>query len=97
MEQNSKPTLTLSLTQYPLPQYSITDVLINQPELKWSPKFSKCLDVPFSAGEVNVDDDDDGAVVCTTDFSFATFQFLLLPTFVLDEHRFPEAATKPNT
>lgn len=53
--------------------------------------------MPFSAGEVNVDDDDDGAVVCTTDFSFATFQFLLLPTFVLDEHRFPEAATKPNT
>ena len=53
--------------------------------------------MPFSAGDVNVDDDDDddGAVVCTTDFSFAIFQFLLLPTFVLDE-RFSEAATKPN-
>ena len=72
-------------------------MLINQPEFKWSPTFSKSLDVPFSAGDVNVDDDDDddGAVVCTTDFSFAIFQFLLLPTFVLDE-RFSEAATKPN-
>ena len=71
-------------------------MLINQPEFKWSPTFSKSLDVPFSAGDVNVDDDDDvGAVVCTSDFSFAIFQFLLLPTFVLDE-RFSEAATKPN-
>lgn len=52
--------------------------------------------MPFSAGDVNTDDDDDGAVACTTDFSFAIFQFLLLPTLVLDGQGFPEAATKPN-
>ena len=75
-------------------------VLINLPENKWSRKFSKCLDVPFSAGDVNADDgddDNDDTVACPIDFSFAIFQFLLLPTLVLGEQGFPEAATKPNT
>lgn len=70
-------------------------MLINLPELKLSPKHRKCLDVPFCAVDVNADDDDDDVVTCTTDFSFAIFQFLLMPTLVLDEQGFPEAATKP--
>ena len=70
-------------------------MLINLPELKLSPKHRKCLDVPFCAVEVNADDDVDDAVAFTTDFSFAIFQFLLMPTLVLDEQGFPEAATKP--
>ena len=54
--------------------------------------------MPFSAGNVNADDDDDDddTLACPLDFSFAIFQFLLLPTLVLDEQGFSEAATKPN-
>lgn len=61
--------------------------LLNPPAFSRSLKFNGCLSVSLTA----VDDD---AVPWVTDFSFAIFQFLLLPTLVLDEQGLPQAAKK---